>query len=429
MFKILIQIITIIFVVLLCMYSCTERDRGNPLDPKSKVKPDVNLNILSYNDRIELKWNSTNIIDYKGYNIYKQSHHDSAFIIVASEILPDPIVFIDMDIDYKTTYSYYLTIQGEEYESSPSNIVSITPGPGYNWIVDNWGYQIIKTTYDAKYKIKEYYTDWRPEDIAIDTENNLAVITQPSGGRIDIINTQTAIRDTFFTSENRFFIDYPYLTEFDPKNKMFWISDSAGTIYRISSIDYSISLIQSDIIKPDEIYIHQINEIVYIIDDKSNNIYLYDLNGNYINKISQIGNYIFIKPKKFVVDSADNQFWLVEEVHNKDYLYTGSIANAQISLVDSFEYVFEISLSPVDQTLWISVFENANSSIMQLSKAGIRQSELTGYLNPYHVTHNPYDGTLLVTDSGNRRVMHYDDYFEILGIFTKLNFPIRIQVE
>jgi DNA-binding beta-propeller fold protein YncE len=429
MFKILNKIITIIFIVLLCMYSCTERDRGNPLDPKSKVKPDVNLSILSYNDRIELKWWPTNFTNYKGYNLYRQNHPDSSFILIADEILPDPTVFIDTDITYKTTYSYYLTIQGGEYESSPSNIVSITPGPGYNWIVDNWGYQVIKSTYDAKYKIDEYYTDWRPQDIAIDSENNIALITQPTGGRIDIINTQTARRDTFFTSGNRFFIDHPYLTEFDPKNKMFWISDSAGTIYRISSIDYSINLIQSDIIKPDEIFIDHVNETVYIIDDKSNYIYLYDLNGNYINKISQIADYTFKKPKKFVLDSSDNQFWLVEELSNKDYLYTGFIANAQISLVDSFDYVFELSLSPVDHTLWIAVFENANSTIMQLSKAGVRQLEQNGYYNPYHVTHNPYDGTLLVTDTGNRRVMHYDEDFEILGIFTNLNFPVRVQVE
>ena len=429
MFKKLTKIILEILIVFLCINSCTERDRSNPLDPKANVKPDVNLTILSFNDRIELKWNSTNLTDFKGYNIYRQDHTDSSFIIVAGEILPDPIIFIDYNIIYKTTYTYYLTIQGEEYESSPSNKVSITPGPGFNWIVDNWGYQIIKTTYDAKYKMEYYFTDWRPEDIAIDAENNIALITQPTGRRIDIIKTQTASRDTLFTSEDRYFIDNPYLVEFEPKNKMFWISDSAGTIYRISSSDYSIHLTQSDIIKPDEIFIQLNNDIIYIIDDKSNNIYQFDLNGNQINKISQIGNHVFINPKKFVIDSVDNQFWLVEELDDKDYLYTGFINNSQISLVDSFDHVFEIHLAPVDQSLWISVYENGKSLIMQLSKAGNRQLELTGFYNPYHVTHNPYDGSLIVTDSGNRRVIHYTEDFEILGIFTKLNLPVRVEVE
>ena len=73
MFKKLTKIILEILIVFLCINSCTERDRSNPLDPKANVKPDVNLTILSFNDRIELKWNSTNLTDFKGYNIYSRS--------------------------------------------------------------------------------------------------------------------------------------------------------------------------------------------------------------------------------------------------------------------------------------------------------------------------------------------------------------------
>jgi hypothetical protein len=431
MFKKITKISTILLIVFSCLISCSDRPRNNPLDPKANIKPDVNLSILSFNDRIELKWNETKLTDFKGYNIYKQNNPDSSFYMIARELLVYPIIFTDFNINYNTTYSYYLTIQGEDNESLPSNIVTTTPGPGYNWIVDKWGYQIIKTTYDVQHKMEEYFTNWRPEDIAIDTENNIALITQPTGRRIDIINIQTTNLEKFFTNEDRNFIENPYLVEFDSKNKLFWVTDSSGTIYRISSIDFSINLIQYYIVKPGEIFIQPNDEIVNIIDEFSKNIYQFDLNGNFIKIISEIGNHTLIKPKKFVIDSVDNQFWLVEEMDDNDYLYTGFLSNSQISLVDSFEYVFEIHLNPIDQLPWISVYEDGISSVMQLSKAGNRQLELTKtkFNNPYHVTHNPYDGSLLVSDSDNSRVIHFKEDFEILGIFTNLNFPIRLEIE
>ncbi len=426
---ILLKIFILVFLTYLGFHSCTERLRENPLDPKVSGDPKLILSVLSFNDRIELSWNSIKMTDFTGFNVYRKNHPDSSFILIAENILPGNTSFTDIDIRYHLLHSYYITIQGESSESSPSNTISITPGRGYNWIVDKWGYQIFKITYDAQYSMERYYTDWTPQDIAIDPERNVALITQPIGKRMDIIETSEANLITMITSNNHSFIYQPYLVEFEPSTKMFWVSDSGGSVYRISSSDYSVHFTQSEITKPDEIFVHSNEGIVYIIDDNSNHIYRYDLNGNFVNRFSNIDNYIFSNPKKIVFDSVDNQFWLIDTSNDIDYLYTGFINNMQISLIDTFDHVFNIHLNPNDQTSWISVFEDGIYKILQLSKAGSRQLELTGFYKPNHVTHNPYDGTLLVTDSGNRRIVHYKENFEILGIFTNLNTPLRLEVE
>jgi len=255
---------------------------------------------------------------------------------------------------------------------------------------------------------------------------------QPFGHRIDIIETIDANLITTITNINYSFIDNPYLTEFDTRNRMFWISDSGGSVFRVSSSDFSVHLSISDIIKPDEIFIHHNEGIVYIVDDLSTYIYRFDINGNFVNKFSQIGSYNFRNPRKIIFDSVDNQFWFIDNSGDKDYLYTGFINNFQISPVDTFKHIFEIHLNPNDQHAWISVNEDDKFKVLQLSKAGIRLSKLEEdieYFYPYHVTHNPYDGTLLVTDSGNKRIIHYNEDFDKLGIFTNLNFPIRLEVE
>jgi hypothetical protein len=423
------KIFVLCLLIILCFISCTERPRDNPLDPKANGNPDIVLSVLSFGNRVELFWNEIKLTNFSGFNIYRKADPDSAFSLIAKELMPSRTNFNDFNIIHNVTYSYNITILGEQSESAPSNSVSITPGPGYNWIVDKWGYQVFKTTYDAQYQLERYYTDWTPQDIAIDSERNTALITQPVGQRMDIINTIGVGLMATLTNNDFSSIEHPYLVDFEPNHHMFWVSDSGGSVYRISSSDYSIQLVDLDINKPDEIFIHHNEGIVYIVDDNSNNIYRYNINGNYINKFSEIGNYTFKKPKKIVFDSIDNQFWFIDISNDIDYLYTGFIDSSYISIVDSFEYVYDMHLSPIDQSAWISVFENGNYKILQLSKAGSRQLERKGYYKPYHITHNPYDGSVLVTDSGNSRVIHYNEDFDILGIFTNLNFPIRLEVE
>jgi len=424
-----LKIFFLLVITILYCNSCMERSRDNPLDPKTNDTPELNLRVLSYNDRVELSWNKINITDYLGFNIYRKNHPDSSFQLIASDIQPGSIRYIDLNISYQIKLSYYITIQGVSDESLPSNEVSITPGQGYNWIVDKWGYQVYKTTYDNQYSMKRFYTDWSPQDIAIDPDRNVALITQPAGRRMDIIETEDATHISTISYNDYSFIDNPYLVEYEPSNRMFWISDSGGFVYRASSSNYSINLITSEIVKPDELFINQNNRLVYIVDDLSNHIYRFNLNGNFTSKFNGIGDYVFRNPQKIVFDAFDNQFWLIDKSNDQYYLLTGFINNMQITPVDTFDYAFDMHLNPNDQNAWISVNENGIFKVLQLSKAGIRLTELTGFYNPYHVTHNPYDGTLLVTDSGNRRTIHFNGNFDKLGIFTNLNFPIRLEVE
>ena len=419
----------ILFLSILSLNHCAERDRDNPLDPNTKQKPDIQLSLLSFNDRIEVYWNPLNISDFVGFNLYRKSHIDSPFSVYAAGLSPDRNNFIDNNISLNNTYFYYLTILGGSSESAPSNIVSTTTGLGYNWIVDKWGYQIIKTTYDGKYQLEKYYTDWPPQDIAVDRNNELALITFPAGGRLDLITTSNSELVQYWDRSDRNFIENPYKAVYEPNAQMFWISDSGGSLYKMSAVNQAIDLVSLDIEKPGEITLNQSSGTIYVIDEKNNEIYLYNTNGNYISKFSRIADHDLNNPQHFETDTNDQQFWLVEEFSDLSYLYQGYLSPPQITLVDSFEYIYDIQIDQTNQLVWVVVYEDINYKILQLSKGGSRQLELTGVYNPFSVAINPYDATLLVADSGNRRIIHYSGDFDILGIFTNLNFPIKINVE
>ena len=78
-------------------------------------------------------------------------------------------------------------------KSKPSQTVSIIPGHGFNWVVDKWGYQIYKLTYDASQTIFRKYTDWAPHDLAVAEDKNIGLITYPGGGMYEIFDLSTGI--------------------------------------------------------------------------------------------------------------------------------------------------------------------------------------------------------------------------------------------
>jgi len=416
-------------LVLVSLFSCAERERANPLDPKAQnIYPGISLWITSHVNRIELSWNKTSISDFTGYYLYRQDHPDSAFYRLV-ELAPDAENYIDRYFNLGTTYSYYITFHSEDVESLPSNIVKTTPGPGYNWIVDKWGYQVVKTTYDARQTIIRYFTDWLPFDIAIDPNNDIALITMPTGREFVLISTIYGEEIASFNSNDKDYIEHPYKVKFESESGYFWVADSGGAVYRVSSDNYAIQLVDDMIGKPTDISFETQNDLCNIIDAKSKNIWRFNTDGTFLEELNNIGSYVIKKPIKFVIDNTDNKFWLIDRLDDTDYIYTGYLQTQQIILVDSLNYAREMCINPFDGSAWFVDLKQANSLIVQLSHDGIRQLDLPGFFNPYDLVINPYDGTLLVVDTGNYRLVHLNTDFETIGIYTNLNFPVRIVVE
>ena len=97
--------------------------------------------------------------------------------------------------------------------------------------------------------------------------------------------------------------------------------------------------------------------------------------------------------------------------------------------MDSVFYSGDLETNSFDETCWLISYNEQNSTVLQLSTMGSRQQELSGYYNPYDILINPYDGTLLVADSGHSIVIHYDRYNNIQGTTNNLNFPVKVLIE
>ncbi len=188
--------------VLSCLsWSCAERDKQNPFDPNGQLN--LNLNVTSSEQGVELSWDQPNLEGYSGFRIHRRWEEvDSTFKIIEANLPPGSRQYIDKNASYLERYSYYLTVVSEGLESKPSNTVSIVPGPGDVWIVDKWGYQLVHTTYDVEHVVANYYTNWPPTDLAIATDLQKGLIIYNNYGIIegfDMLSLQSLAQITTIT--------------------------------------------------------------------------------------------------------------------------------------------------------------------------------------------------------------------------------------
>ncbi len=416
----------IVLCGLIFILSCSERDKGNPFDVSGDIS--LSLDITSADKRVELTWSSPQVDGYSGFNIYRMAEgYDDSFKRIAMNLSPGTRKYIDDDIQYERTYIYNITISGLDIESSPSENVSISPGPGFIWIVDKWGFQIVKTTYDLQNQIVSYDTDWPPTNMALSKELGVGLVLYLSSNTIEKINLNGERVGRY----NQ--IKYPMDIVYDQVNSLFWIVDSSGTLYSFDTRIDQISEISQSLSKPTTLSLAADRKLICVTDRGKNEIVQFNQQGNIVQTISSINEKKLSDPIRFVIDEVNNKTWLVDRQNEFDYIYIKGAGENEYTLLDSVHYRSELhgdlELNMQEDASWLISYNGQNSAVVQLSATGSRQLELSGYYNPYDIQINPYDETLLVADSGHSIVLHYNRDNNLIGQSKNLQFPVKVLVE
>jgi hypothetical protein len=412
--------IVLLTIISLGVISCADRNRENPFDPSGTLN--IFLNVSSDDRSVTLSWNLPAIEDVQGYNLYRsQGEQDSAFTLIAGALPAHINTYIDTHIEYQNRYNYYITVIGRDIESNPSIQVSIVPGPGFVWIVDKWGYQVLKTTYDVEHTIFRYFTNFPPEDMDVDSENKIGGIVYPSVGITEFIDLTDGSL-LFVSSE----INYPFRIACDPVEKTFWVIDSSGFLFQIDPIEHYVTLKSSFLVTPQCITIDQSN--INVVDIGKKQILRFRRSGALNEVIEQIEGRILNSPQKFLVDDATQKYWYSEEIEIQDVLFVKN-AGQEFNRIDSLENIGDFELTGLNDGVWYINQQGRNSTIVQLSGDGERQIELLGFWSPFDVHVNRYDQTLLVANTGLGRIEHYNSQHQLIGISTLLNVPVKVLVQ
>jgi hypothetical protein len=174
-----------------------------------------------------------------------------------------------------------------------------------------------------------------------------------------------------------------------------------------------------------------------VVDIGSKEIIQFNRSGIHVNTISKVNGKNLEGPARYIADDINDRDWMIDRNEILDRIYTKPQQSDMFTYADSLSKPgrlegasrSDLVTNPFNDLAWTILLNNQSSSVLQLSADGTRHWELTGFYNPYDLEINPYDGTLLVVDTGNSRVVHYDKSHNILGTAETLNFPIKVLIE
>jgi len=412
----------LIFISIFFLISCSERDKDNPFDPGGEEP--VNLLARSFQESVELSWNSPNLIDFTGFNIYRKAEDSEQFFTRIAELSVFTRNYTDTNIIFGTTYVYNIRVASGSLESIPSDPVVVTPGPGFNWIVDETSFQIRKTSYDLSYTFLALDTYPKmPTDMAVSPGLGAGIILYNRSSLIEEIDLSGASRNQYEQ------ISYPYAVAYDPVGTLFWIVDSSGFLYTLDTRTDIIRNRSASLSKPISIHIASEKNLISIVDAGSREIVQFNRSGTLINKISSVNGKPLEGPYRYVIDEQHDRCWLVDGKSNIDYIYTKSLDEDDFFLADSVYNAGDIEVSFFSEQAWYVSFDRDESVVLQLSAEGTRQLKLSYFFNPYDLQVNPYDGSLIVADSWNGKVLHFNRSNKLIGEMKNLIFPVKVVVQ
>ncbi len=118
-----------------------------------------------------------------------------------------------------------------------------------------------------------------------------------------------------------------------------------------------------------------------------------------------------------------------ESTGSMTYIYTKSTDDTQYSKIEIPVRVSDMEISTTEESVYLTEFNGINSSVLQLYPDGSRQIAVVGFYNPLDIEVNKYDASLIISDTGNGAIWHYDQEAWFIGRFTNLYLPGKVTVE
>jgi hypothetical protein len=408
-----------IFIV----FRCAERDRSNIFDPSSGIDSlDISLYITSADSVITIRWNAPNRVHFIGYNLYRKTLNDNEFQLIASPLF-NQLKYVDKNISSDITYQYYIRVVGEDNESPPSKILRITPGPLSFFVLDRWAFALYQLTYDVQHILSTRYTTWSPENIALDSSEDLIMITYPQLRYYDIFSRNLK---TIILSGSEF--NRPFDCIYDTEQKKFWITDSSGFLYSINPITGISQLIDQNLIRPTQII--QTNQGIFIIDVKAAQIIRYNNAGQRQDVIDYMGESRLLQPIYINYAGKNAELYIIDKVNTEDcILYRYSLLSDSVKVIYQNKYMNCIQIDQNNNSVWISINESENSVLMQLSLDGIRLNEIDGFSGISDFKFISETNTIVVADPVDNLVKHLRPNSSVIGVFDKAVYPAKVYVE
>jgi hypothetical protein len=405
-------------VILILNLDCTERSPDNPFDPGSHIHSPVNLSLEPQDKTVRLHWEIKDIKDFVGFRIYKAIGDSSKFFLL-KELPAETRSYLDTTLQYYQLYSYRVSVQGYDIESSLSNRKEYYPGPNQVMILSKYGYSLHQFSYDLKYRLAFYNTNYLPYNWDIDLLGNCIWYTIPQYHSISRINLSSKFKDTFSNPP----LYQPIDIKWDMVNRRALILDQIKKqiyIFENQNITDSLQLDSDTYFKmhitshADIASICDSNAIIFIKGTNLSRTITFE--SGYIGKdITSCDDFIY-----FLVANTRKNISLIIKLGFEEF-------SPQILELSGIYNLLRVHKK--DQYFWASeVLEQNINRCVKLSYTGQRLLELTSQNEIEDIQINMIDHSLLVVERYEDRISLFNSTGTKISENVQVYDPIRVLI-
>ena len=402
----------------LIVTACAERQRINPLDPRNVEtggRPS-GVRVISIQDTVFLSWDAISLDDLRGFQVYRKAEDDTAFLPVQFT-RPSRPEMLDTTVELGVEYAYRVSAVGFNYESDPSEPVTVTPGPTFNWVADNQARVVVQLTHDARHPIRNVGRFATITHIEVDPVNgHLWLINRFSS--IDGSLVQVLPDGTIAQPIVRF--SAPVDAALDERSGAVWVADSRERAVRKVDLNGTVLFSIGSFSQP----------VSVDVDQRDGTCWVADKGGKRIGWVSSDGLLVGSLPITFEhlshieVNSADGTIWVADSTRVVRVVPTDSTA---LEVAHEFALAQQLAVDDLTGEVWVLDFRRP--SVSKISAMGTLEFERPDFSRPFDLAVNRFDHTCLVADAGARRLVRIAPSGETVAVFDDIGVPEAVAVQ
>jgi sugar lactone lactonase YvrE len=397
--------------------SCSDRPRLNPLDPKNPntLGRPTGLSVISMRDTVMLQWDRLDLRDLSGFLIYRRLDNEPSFAIIDTT-LPGTFSYREVGAKYDTARSYRISALAPDFESPPTEAVTITPGPTFSWVADGSNGNLVKLTHDGVHEILRSGAFFNPFRLQIDSARGYIWVLENSFGselgRLDL-NGRNVRRLARLNS--------PTDLAVDKSDGSIWVADTlANGLLKFNR--------DGEPVKKNEAYkkivalaVHPKTHEVWALDRYNTRVLIFAPAGELR---LQAGDSLQ-RPRDIDIDGTGNA-WIADGAR---VIRLDAESKQKTLSPEAFRFVYRLAADKKNGGCWLIDDSTAtgHSRVVKLAPDGAFLFSKSGFRRPEGLAANPHDGSCLVADSGNNRLVRISAGGEKLSVYNRIFLPIEVE--
>lgn len=398
------------------LFSCADRKRLNPLDPENPdtLGQPAGLNVTSVRDTVTLRWNQLTLRDLSGFRIYRRRAGESRFSPIALTSSPAQS-FQELRVTFGLLHAYRISAIATDFESSLSDSVSITPGPTFSWVADAGTGDLVALSHDGQHEILRTAAFGQPQRIQIDAKRRQVWVIDRLTGEFG----RVALNGQRLLSSQRLFGTWDLAV--DETDGSVWVADSLtnGLMKFDSTGVLSKSL--ENYKKLVALAVHPQTSELWALDRATLRVLIFSRTG----ELRRTLPVALQRPADIDIDGRTGKVWIAD---GQRVLRLNANGEGEQLRTASFRQAYRLDADEISSECWLIDYSKAirGSDVIKLSATGETLFTSKGFDLPERLAVNPYDGSCLVADFGNGRIVRLSASGRVEAAYERIFSPIDV---